>query len=343
MAQTDAGAAVVLGGPVALGPQFLLSTGLLSPHPEAAAVLAAGVGELGLQYGVANTFAKSDALDKLLEAHGSRAPLSIAEADALARRLGPAKTLYFLDGEVSRTAITLRRGFAGGLELEAVLPVIDAGGGYTDRLIEGFHSGFGLSQNERLTVPRNTYTVYLRSGATSLTREVAPGPALGDLVLGAKLALPPTAGLDRLAIQLLGKAPTGARDSLYSSGRPDLGVQLLGGRAFARSSLHFTLSALALSSWKELGTPSQLVLAGSFAYERALFSSYSALLQLDLSQSPFRREKGSPLTANTYLATLAVHHSLGRDRTLYLAFTENLFSFDNTADAGLLVGVRRRF
>ncbi len=331
-------------GPLVTGNDFLLASGFLAAHPGTPTALPAGAWEVELGYGVANSFAKSKALDGLFPDKTRRA-LTPADLDAAA---GGRDSLYYIDGEVSRTTVTVRHGLGNGIEIEATLPVLDIGGGYTDGLIEGFHSTFGLGQDGRLSVPRDGYTIYLRSDGKRVVSTDPRGVGAGDVVLGAKSELPPPAwlagiGFGRLAVQGLVKLPTGNRDDFYGSGSADVGLQLLSSRPVGRARLDVTLSALVLGADDHIGTSSQTVAAVSVAYERPLFARSSFLAQFDLSQSPLRTVRKSALTPTTYLISLGYGHALPGRLSLIAAFTENLLNYDNSADIAFHLGLRRRF
>jgi hypothetical protein len=331
-------------GPLTTGNDFLLAAGFLAAHPGPPGTLPDGAWEVEVGYGVANTFAKSRPFNGLFGSGPARRAVTPAELDAAARgRDG----LFYVDGEISRSSLTVRRGL-GRVELEATIPILDVGGGYSDTLIEGFHSTFGLYQNGRRSVPRNAYTLYLRSNGRRLFTTTGAGAGIGDVVLAAKSELPYSPpflaelGFGEIAIQGLLKLPTGNQNDFYGTGSADFGLQLLSSRAIGRGRLDVTLSALALGAAPQLGTGSQLVIAASVAYERPLFRATSVLAQLDLAQSPLRTVQHSALTPTTYLLSLGVGHALTPRLSFVVGLTENVLNYDNSADIAVHLGLRRR-
>jgi hypothetical protein len=332
-------------GPFTTGNDFLLAVGFLAAHPGIPATLPDGAWEVEVGYGVANSFAKSRPLNGLFADDRRRRALTVADLDAAARgRDG----LFFVDGEVSRSSLTVRRG-VGRVEVEASVPILDVGGGYMDNLIEGFHSTFSLYQNGRRSVTRDAYTLYLRANGHRLYTTAGAGAGIGDVVLSAKseLAGSPSfladIGFTHIAIQGLLKLPTGNQNDFYGTGSADAGVQLLSSRGVGRGRLDVTVSALALGAAPKLGTAAQLVIAASVAYERPLFRATSVLAQLDLAQSPLRTVQHSALTPTTYLISVGMGHAFTPRLTAVLGLTENLLNYDNSADIAIHFGLRRRF
>jgi len=332
-------------GPFTTGNDFLLSVGFLAAHPGLPEALPDGAWEVEVGYSVANTFAKSQPLNGLFASDKRRRALSVADLDAAAAGRGG---LFYVDGEVSRSSLTVRRGI-GRVEVEASVPILDVGGGYTDNLIEGFHSTFSLYQNGRRSVSRDAYTLYLRADGHRLYTTQGAGAGIGDVVLAAKSELPGSPafladiGFTRIAVQALVKLPTGNQNDFYGTGSADAGVQLLSSRGVGRGRLDVTLAALALGAAPKLGTAAQLVIAASVAYERPLFRATSVLAQLDLAQSPLRTVKHSALTPTTYLITVGLGHAFTPRLAAVLGITENLLNYDNSADIAVHFGLRRRF
>ncbi|HXO21853.1 MAG TPA: DUF3187 family protein [Thermoanaerobaculia bacterium] len=329
-------------GPLGIRDQFLLDMGYLAFQPDSADVLARGRWRIDAVETVTNTFAHSPAVLDVLLARTERRALTLDELRGIAASR-PRQGIFQLDGEVYSTAVRLRRGFGDGLELELMIPVLDAQGGHLDGVIESFHSTFGLAQNGRLGVPRNGYLVYLKGakGETFLSGD--RGWGLGDLVVSAKHSL----DLPRLPFELavLGslKLPTGDQAKLYDSGSVDLGLQLLATRHFARSSLHAGLGLLVLGDSAVFHTDRQLAWSTLLAYEHALGRSTAAIVQLAYSQSPFRQLDVADLDVGTYEISVGLKQGFGANRQVFLALTENLAHYNNTSDVGFHLGFTRGF
>jgi len=328
-------------GPFGVSAHFLLSEGYLVAVPTGTAVLPASGTAIEVQQGFINTFSLSDSFLPLVDdpQRGHR----ITPGEIVAGAPAPGRKLdYLVDGEVARTEITARRGIGYGVELVAVLPVLHVGGGFLDGFIEGFHKAFDIKRSDRFAAERDRYLVYLGSADRRVVNEVEPGWGLGDLVLGAKVALPAKpAGFD-LAAQGLLKLPTGDRDKLFSSGSADLGVELLGSRPFTRASLYLTLSAVREGRWQDLGAQAAIVLSASAAYEHRFYRRSAAVIELAVSDSPLKGFGNAQLAEKTYILTLGWKQALSPTRSVYFAFNENLFNYDDTPDFGFFLGFVQR-
>ena len=328
-------------GPLRIRDQFLPGLGYLGFDPVSADILAPGEWQLDFVVTASNTFAHSNEIERALEASPHRSGLGLAELRAIQPdRAGHG--LFYLDGEHTRWAVAARRGIGHRLQVEVVVPVIHIGGGFLDSTIEGFHDTFSLGQAGRRGAPKGQFGAYVRAGGHEVYLDHAPGTALGDVVLGARYDLrkarQPT-GLE-LAIEGLAKLPTGDVDRLTSSGSADLGVQLLGTQYFRGSCLHFSLGAAYLGRHELFALDAQTILSGMLAWEIALGGKTTGLIQATVSQSPFRDLRSNEIASASTQLTAGVKHAFGRN-VLFLGVTENLASYDNTADIGLHVGVTR--
>ena len=330
-------------GPLRIRDQFLPGLGFLGFDPVAADILDDGAWQVDFVLTASNTFAHSLAVERVLEARGGRETLGLAELRAIDPDR-PGGTLFYLDGEHARGAVAVRRGIGHGLQIELLLPVIQISGGFLDSTIEGFHDTFSLGQAGRLGVPRDGFTAYVRTARREVYVERAPGLALGDAVLGARYDLRhgrPSPAF-QLAIEALAKLPTGDVRRLTSSGSADFGVQLLGTRYFRGSCLHLSANAAYLGPHDLLGLDAQTIVSGMLAWEIALGSKTTGLIQATVSQSPFADLHSDEISSASNQLTAGVKHPVGRS-VLFLGVTENLANFNNTADIGLHFGVTRAF
>lgn len=329
-------------GPIGASGHYLLAEGYLVVVPTGPAVLPPGGTTLEVQQSFTNTFSLSDSFLPLVDNPKRGHRITPAEIVAGAPAGGRGVDFLF-DGEVARTDILLRRGIGHGVELSADLPVLHAGGGFLDGFIEGFHKTFSIKRSDRFAAERDRYLVYLRSGDRQVVRTEDPGWGLSDLVLGAKVALPARpAGFDLAAAGLL-KLPTGDKNRLFSSGSADLGAQLLGSRDFTRSRLYLDLSVVREGAWSEVGAAAATVLTASASYEHRFFRRSAAVIELAVSDSPLKGLHNAQLAEKTYILTLGWKQALSPTRSIYFAFNENLFSFDDTPDFGFLLGFVERF
>lgn len=334
------------GGPLEAGPlrfrdQFLLSLGFLAFEPTSAVVTPSGEWQLEVIFTTANTWAPSAPLEIELDARDERQPVTIEQLDRLT---GVSKDggLVFVDGEVSRTVLTLRRGFGRGVQLELDIPLLRLSGGSLDGGVESFHDALGIEQAGRPGAPKDQLFVFLDTRRGEFTQQGSSSLQLGDLVLSVKVAL-----LDDqraplgLAIEGLVKVPTGADEPLLSSGKADFGAQLLAGHRHGKWSFHGSLGALRLGASERLGLGSQTLFAGMAGVERRFGDRTSLVLQGSVAQSPFEELATSRIGERSVQFTLGAKRALGRNNLLLFGFTENLENFNNSADVNLHLGFRR--
>lgn len=101
-----------------------------------------------------------------------------------------------------------------GIQYSASLPVENLGGGFLDPIIEYYHREFLRLHNDRTTIPYGGHIVFSPSGGPD-----TGGFGIGDLTLQATIDPLPKA---QIALGL--KLPTGNRNNLIGSGRPDAGI-----------------------------------------------------------------------------------------------------------------------
>ncbi len=327
-------------GPLRIRDQFLLGMGFLGLDPVSADIVEKGKWQLDLIATVTNTWALSEVVEAMLEERAERGPVTLDQFRALESE-DPDGGIFLVDGELYRTALAVRRGVGKGVQVELLLPFLSFQGGVLDSLVEDFHTAFGFSQVGRKGAPKDSFLIFSGSQEGEVFIDDDPGVALGDLVLGAKFAL-----LKRskprpfqLALEALVKLPTGEEEPLLSSGGTDLGTQLLLTKYYAKSCLHASLGLLYLEESKELSTDSQILPTAMVAYERALGSSMTGLAQLTVSESPFRDLDLDELARASSQVTLGLKKVVWSKHVLFVGLTENIASFNSTADIGFHVGL----
>jgi hypothetical protein len=107
--------------------------------------------------------------------------------------------------------------------------------------------------------------------------------------------------------------------------------------------VHASAGLLFLGHNTPLDLQSQLVITNSIGVSRLLASRTSATAQLTISQSPFRSIGAPELTRRSYQLTIGLQHAVGTSLTAYAGIVENLITYQNSADAGLVLGITRRF
>jgi hypothetical protein len=330
-------------GPLRIRDQFLPGMGYLALDPESADVLRVGDWQIDLVETVTNTFAHSASVRLALEDRASRQPVTIDFFRALVQT-GTPSNYFQLDGEVYRTALSIRRGVAPRLQAGITLPILTFRGGHLDGSIEAFHSTFRLGQHGRKGSFRDLYRIYIRTPDMEIYREESAATSLGDISLSLKYDLRPGSGLTYLSVEGSLKLPTGPASDLIGSGSVDLGMQALFSKYYRRACIHGSAGVLVLGRHDLLDLPSQTLLAGMIGYEHAFLSSRSALIaQLTLSESPFKSLNLDELASMSNQISLGLKWAFNPRSVLFLALTENIAHFDNTADLGFHLGWTLRF
>jgi hypothetical protein len=328
-------------GPLPVRDQYLLSNGFFFFEPEGAKVIDDDDWLIDLHGADSNTFAKSRWISHNLAGDTDRR--TGAQTLGLIR-MDEGQAVFLVDGEISRVTITAHRGLGRNLEVGIAIPFATIGGGTSDGFIEGFHAAFHLGDNQRVAMQRNRETVFIRTDDRTYYRQRAGGTQLGDVALSAKYEL--SAFEDpHLALSIEGalELPVGNVQTLDGSGSLDGGVQLLATRNYGRSRVHASAGVLLLGHNGALGTKTQFVITDSIGISHLLAERTSATAQITISQSPFRTIGAPELTRRSYQMTAGLQHAIGQNLTAYAGVVENLITYQNSADAGFVWGITRRF
>ncbi|MEM7048038.1 MAG: DUF3187 family protein [Acidobacteriota bacterium] len=331
-------------GPLRIRDQFPLSMGYLAFDPVSAVVLDRGEWQIDVVTTLTNTWAQSDVVEGFLEDRDGRLPLTRADLTRL-DGLDPNQGLVFVDAELVRSALAVRRGFGDGVQLELVLPVLNYSGGFLDSTIEGFHDSFSFSQAGRLGVERDDFRAFVSHPGGTYELDGDPGARFGDLVVGAKFRLFEPNGERRyhLALETVLELPTGSASQLGSNGAVDGGAQLLFTRYFEHACLHLSAGVLYLGAWDELSIGEQVMPSAMVAWEQGLGPKTSALAQLTVGFSPLDDLEIDELSGTTLQLTVGVKRVVFADKVLFLGITENLLRFDSTSDVGAHFGITTTF
>ncbi len=324
-------------GPIRVREQFLIGTGYYAFDPSSADILDRGRLRIDVVQSDTNTFARSESITRLLDGRQRRAGVTLPELRSAATS---GSTLYFVDGEVMRTSIALRRGLGHGQELAITVPLERFDGGALDGVVEDFHRAFGLDQGGRTGARRNGYTVYVRGASgREVFRNVPAGTRLGDVALSLKSALPLRSRHWRVALENVAELPAGNRESLFSTGGLDFGTQILVTRYFRRSCFHASAGAVHVAKSDVFGTDAQTLGSFMLAYEHAIVPRSSAVLQITGSQSPFRKLRIDGLSSNAYLIDVGVKRAISTRTIVFMAVSENLLEYGSSGDIGLHAGL----
>ncbi|HMC22428.1 MAG TPA: DUF3187 family protein [Thermoanaerobaculia bacterium] len=335
-AQSDA-----LLAPLPIRDQFLLNNSFFFFVPEQAAVLPRDHTVVALTMTDSNTFAKSAWLTRSLEGQTTRttAPDELANP-----RFHSGAPVFLVDGEARRIELSVRHGFGRHLELGVAVPVSTMGGGWSDELIEVTHHTLGIGNDERDSLTRNLETIYLQSGKLLYVRERSDGFALGDIAVTGKYELVQLEGHD-VAISLSGavELPTGNARTIAGSGSLDAGLEVIASRDFSNMRIHASVGLLRLGSNHPLGTPAQVLITDTVAISRKINARTAATVQLTVSESPLRRLGIAEFNRRSNQLSAGIRREIGRSLIVYAALIENLFNYENSADAGIAWGLLKQF
>ncbi len=333
----------IVPGPVAARDHFLLAAGFLALEPTPADLLEPGAWRVDALWSVANTWAISPDIDLALRDREERGPVS-SELLAELLQFSPDGGSIYVDGEVSRLQISVRRGLGRRTELALVVPLVRFGGGSLDSLIENFHDTLSLSVDGRNGAPQSDFLVSSITGLGRFEQRDPPSSGIGDLVAAVKLRLfgDPSSPL-RGSLRLVAKLPTASDEPIATSGSADYGLQILIARAFDRWSIHGTAGLVALGRSERLSLDSQEIASASLSAERSFGRRTSLLVQVAFAESPFGQLATSRVDSAALLGTFALKRAFGRNYEFQLAATDNVENFTNSADLSFHVGVSRWF
>lgn len=328
-------------GPLRLRDTFILNSGFLIMEPDTSTPVTGGHWRLDVYHTKSNSFAKSGAVEDMLDARTERAPVTLSQLQAIE----PGSALFYLDGELDITKVSLDYQFNAHWQFGVLLQRLDFRGGVLDDTIEDFHDNFDLGQAGRTGVPQGLFTTYLRSADTEYFQAQAPSARLGDIVLNAKYSHPATdRGLTGWLWGIKGAIKIPSRDAgLLSSGEADAGVQFLVAHNNAASCFHADFSVTYLGAHEAYGLSAQTVLSTTVAYELGLSMISSLVGQLTVSQSPMRSLDIPELAETDIQTSIGYKRQIATQTALFTAFTENIAHFDNTADIGFHLGVSHAF
>src|SRR5262249_29946499 len=214
------------------------------------------------------------------------------------------------------------------------VPALFYQGGFLDSTIEGFHNLVGVGDENRELAARNQFLVVSKTKAGTLVFNGPPGDGLADPVLGARYSV--VAQPERWNVIFEASVKPSFREAkpLVSSGNTDYGVQVSAQWFFRRQALYVSGSAVEYGGVDIQGIDheSQLVPTTVVAWEFGLGHQVNGIIQLYVSPSVVRDTDLDELKATKYLTSLGLQGVAKKTWIWRLALTENLLTFENTAD-----------
>jgi hypothetical protein len=158
--------------------------------------------------------------------HGTRveASFDVANHYRLSLRNGQ---LLILDGETTRTAVSVSHGLGDHWSVGGELPIFHVSGGVLDDLIDGWHSALSLPDGGRNNRPEGDLLFLIGDEAGPFFQLDEPQTGLGDV----QLTLARSFGAsDAFVLQAAVKLATGEEDMLAGSGSTDWSLTLMRSR-----------------------------------------------------------------------------------------------------------------
>ncbi len=298
--------------------------------------------EFRLATAYANTFSHSWHAPKVHEDVGPPGtPFRSDEADRIHQSF-PQDTVWFVDGEVLRTSLEGRVGFAPGLSLTMEIPYISHAAFTLDGFIEFFHRTFDLSQVGRTEFPHGSFVLMFQPSDGPMTYDGRrPSSGIGDVA--ATLSWRPAAlrGGTSYGLDLALKAPTGSARDYNGSGGWDGGLRLFLARPGKRWLLEGEAGIVYLGSWKApLGISPSSVGRLSIGAAYRLGSRTRVGASVTYEQSPFRKAGLGAVSRAGMEVALGLARDLPRRFAARATVTEHMSALGDRADIGFSVQLR---
>ena len=291
---------------------------------------------------VTNNFIYSDNFGEMLGARTARTPITEADIEAVAAA-SPGEDYYYFDGEVMTLNAMIRTPITPTFAVAARFSAVGITGGEgMDGFVEGFHDTFGLGQAYRDNVTRGSITAAVRIDGHDETIVDYDRMGLGDPIAYALWAPEWGARSWRTSFAAGLKIPIGSTSKRLSTGRADAGVAFAVTGDVGRWRVNVNGGVIVPGSISFLPGLDTAPFAGVAASAGYRFQTTSLWVQVNWEQSPFRDATQTPLSDDVHDVSLGVRFPLGGSVRGYVAFTENVFAFDNSSDIGFHGGITWR-
>lgn len=292
----------------------------------------------------ANSFSHSWHAPKVHEDLGPPGtPFRSDEADRIHQSF-PQETVWFVDGEILRTSLEGRVGFAPGLSVGIEIPYVSHGAFTLDSFIASFHKTFGLGQAGRGEFPEGGFVLMLQPSYGPMTFDGrSPRDGVGDL--SATLSWRPRAlrngtsyGLD-LAL----KAPTGSAGDYNGSGNWDGGLRFFLARPARRWLFEGEAGVVFLGKWKAHPGISPSAVGRLFVSSAYRLGSRTRMgASVTYEQSPFRKAGLGEVSRAGMEVALGLERDVSRRLAARATVTEHISALGDRADIGFSVHLRYR-
>lgn len=322
---------------------FILHLPLLDFAPAHPQAPTQGHADWELTSAYANTFSTTEAVNYFHDLSSRKGQtLDAGEAAGLHADF-PNQALLFVDGEVIRSALSVRYGVTSRLFVSIEVPYLDRSA-TADGTVRSFHRDIGQSENGRDLFPSGGLAVLIQPAGGPVTFYQGPRKSgFGDITVSAGWRAPLSSKGVAYGADIALKAPTGSPMELNGSGGWDAGFLLF---ALWRKGL-WTIEAD--GTFVDPGTWKVPIQVEPDPFTRALLSVIRELgstvrvgASATLAQSPFHDRRFSTLSRAGVELALGVEHDILPAMPLRLTLTENLPSFGDRADFAVGLSIRYR-
>ena len=313
--------------------------------PAQTRALLPGESEWTLESGYANTFSHS--WHPILYHDALGPPGTPFRADEAARihKDFPEETVWFVDGEVLRSAFSGRVGLASSLFLSVEVPWVSHHAFTADGPIAAFHRAFDLGQAGRTDFPRGRFVVMLQAsnGALSFDDRM-PESGIGDVSASLSWRPEPMSGGRTFGVDVAVKAPTGSAADYNGSGSWDGGVLAFLARTGRLWRFDAQAGIVIPGRWRGTLPLSVAPFGRVFLSAARRLGPHTHIgVSVTYEQSPFRRAALGPVSEGGMEVALGLETDLARDTAVRLTVTEHLSALGDRADVGAALGMRLRF
>jgi hypothetical protein len=251
---------------------------------------------------------------------------------------------YFVDGEHRSGALTVRRGFGGGLTLGLRASVVWRGSGLMDGIIDFWHRALGLPDGGRSLFPEDRLRVEARDGAgRPLLWTGRAGAGLGNLELEASQVLigkDDASGWRAAVVARLG-APTATGP--FADAGSAAGLQLVAARPLGdRTNVYLGVGSTVFSRTELLGLEYARGRAQGFvSFEGRLTRGWSMIVQLDAASRLVTNVEDYP--GATMYVRVGSKFGLRGGWMIEGGITEGVRNQQALTDFGVLGAIGRRF
>lgn len=303
--------------------------------PDHAVAPQTGMLALELHLAHSNTFATGGEILDFLNERGTREPLSNQDIADIFARPGNA---YLFDAALSVYQFTTHFAVNDNWSFYSSLPVYEFGGGRLDNAIERFHDTFGFSDFGRSHVPQNQFLALLELDGEEVVLSAPPkNRGFGDPVVGARYFWK-LGEREAVTIEAAHKFATQDPGGFTSTGSPDTALQVSWHKMLVEDAWYVNLAAVRVGNANPFPDRTREVIPSlNIAWEHRAFEKTNLIVQLNVQQSLFSDTGNNELSEDLIQASIGLRHRAG-DFVWSYALTENLFTFNNTADLGFHVG-----